>query len=188
MIQDLDKSLQTLLERELSPAVAEICFEAPDSDFAPKSATINCYLYEVHENLELRSNEWIRDFRDDGSASQSRSPVRVDCSYLFTVWAADIETEHRILGDLIKVFSTYKTIPDDVLQQSLQAKTTALPEIILQPTQLDNSAAFWQSLGTKPKPALSYTATISIETHEPEEVVLVKEAVIDLRLEKEITS
>jgi len=187
MIQDLDKSLQTLLARELSPAIAaaDIRFDAPDSSFNPKTPTINCYLYDLRENLELRSNEWLLEHRTDGSAAQSRSPVRVNCSYIFSVWADDIETEHRILGDLVKVFSTYATIPSEVLQHSLQEQQ---PAITLQPGDFDNPEVFWQAMGSKPKPALSYSATISIETHEPEEVLLVQEKIIDLRLKKEITS
>lgn len=186
MIQDLDKSLQTLLARELSPAVtvANILFDAPDKEFTPKSTAINCFLYDIRENRELRSNEWLLERKADGSATQSRSPVRVDCSYLVTVWANNIETEHRILGDLVKVFSTYATIPDDVLPESLHDQQ---PVITLQPGQLDNLVEFWQALGAKPKPALTYTATISVEAHKPEEVKLVEEKIIDLRVEKDIT-
>ena len=187
MIQDLDKSLQMLLARELSPAVAvsNIHFDAPDKHFAPESTAINCFLFDISENRELRSNEWLMEHRADGRATKSRSPVRVDCSYLVTVWADDIETEHRILGELVKIFSTYAKIPGELLQDSLQDQQ---PEITLQPGHLDNLVEFWMALGAKPKPALTYTATISVETHEPEEVLLVEEKIIDLRVEKEITS
>ena len=190
MIQDLDISLQTLLARELSPAVAvaDIYFDTPDINFNPKLPAINCFLFEIHENRELRTNEWLLERRADGSAKQSRSPVRVDCNYLVSVWADNIETEHRLLSDLVRIFSTYATIPDEVLQQSLQGQQPSLPMITLQPDRLDNLSEFWLALGIKPKPALSYTATISVVAHEPEEILLVKEKVIDLQIKKEITS
>jgi hypothetical protein len=43
---------------------------------------------------------------------------------------------------------------------------------------------FWQAVGGKPKAALNYQVTLSVEVAVPEEVGLVTEKVIRIRLEQ----
>ena len=70
MIHHLDDTLVNLLKRELSYLdEANIRFETPDSDFKPSSIAVNLFLYDVRENLDLRSNE-VRTVRGNGSATQ----------------------------------------------------------------------------------------------------------------------
>jgi hypothetical protein len=63
MIKDLDKTIAALLRRDLPPALVgqvQISFATPDDQFPPQSVTlpaIDLFLYDVRENLELRSNE-----------------------------------------------------------------------------------------------------------------------------------
>ena len=95
MIQDLDRTLQELLERGLPAAVVDqvtISFAAPSDQFPPTSVTlpaIDIFLYDVRENRDLRSNEWLVD-RSGGTVTKKRPPVRVDCSYLVTAWPSEI--------------------------------------------------------------------------------------------------
>src|SRR5262245_26107611 len=113
MIDDLDKTLETLLKRELLPALVSqvaISFATPDHDFPPSSVAlpaVDLFLYDVRENHELRSNEWLIDRRGDGVTRQ-QPPVRVDCSYLITAWPSPgqpspIQDEHRLLGAVMLV-------------------------------------------------------------------------------------
>src|SRR5689334_5117784 len=112
MIHDLDRTLKELLTRFLPTELAtqvEVSFAAPDNQF-PGSAVplpaLDLFLYDVRENRELRSTEWIVE-RQNGFAVQTPPPVRVDCSYLITAWssAADnpAQDEHRILGEAMRV-------------------------------------------------------------------------------------
>ncbi len=190
MIHDLDKTLQQLLGRELSHMVSSenISFDTPDDKFAPPLPAVNLFLYDVQENRELRSNEWLIDRRADGTATKKRAPVRVDCAYLVTAWADDVESEHRLLGEVMKALLPYATIPDEVLHESLQGQEPPLPTVTLQPGRLENVAEFWQALGAKPKAALSYTVTIGVEVHKPDEVTLVKEKMLKFKVGKEVAS
>src|ERR1051325_5341038 len=94
MIDDLDKAIKELLERELLPDLAAqigISFAAPDSEFPPQGLNVpavDLFLYDVRENTELRSPGWTVDYRDDGTTLRKRKPVRIDCSYLVTAWAS----------------------------------------------------------------------------------------------------
>ena len=195
MINDLDKTLANLLERDLPSDLAEqvqISFATPDDQFPPQSVTlpaIDFFLYDVRENLELRSNEVYLERRGDGTATQIRAPVRVDFSYLVTAWPSEslpdpAEDEHRLLGEVMRVLLRYRTIPEEVLFGVLQNQIPALPVSSLQPGRLQSLGEFWQALGGKPKAALNYQVTLSVEVAAPEEVELVTDKVIKVRLKR----
>src|SRR5262245_21784899 len=93
MIDDLDRTLETLLRNELRGQLVEqlsISFNTPDSQFPPhgvKLPALDLFLYDVRENRDLRSNEWWSGRRNDGTSFRKRAPVRIDCSYLVTAWS-----------------------------------------------------------------------------------------------------
>jgi hypothetical protein len=180
MIDDLDRSVEELLRRELSPGLVEqvgISFAAPDSEFPPSSVTlpaVDLFLYDIRENLELRSPGWLIEHREDGTATRRRNPVRVDCSYLITAWASEGSTtraldEHRLLSEVMKVLLKHPTIPEVILQGALKGQEPPLPSSTLQPGRLQSVSEFWQALGGKPKAALNYTVTIGVFPDRAEE-------------------
>lgn len=180
MIDDLDRTVEELLRRELSPGLVKqvgISFAAPDSDFPPSSVSlpaVDLFLYDVRENLELRNTEWIVEHRDDGTAVRKRTPTRVDCSYLITAWASDSSTtrafdEHHLLSEVMKVLLRHPTIPEVLLQGGLKGQAPPLPSSTLQPGRLQSVSEFWQALGGKPKAALNYTVTIGIVPDSPQD-------------------
>ncbi len=173
MIDDLDRTVEDLLKRELSPGLVgqvAISFAAPDSDFPPSSVklpAVDLFLYDVRENNELRNTQWIIERNGDGTASKKRPPVRVDCSYLITAWASESSSsrsleEHRLLSEVMKVLLRHPMLPDVLLQGALKGQEPPLPATTLQPGRLQSVAEFWQALGGKPKAALNYTVTIGI--------------------------
>ena len=183
MIDDLDRSMEELLRRDLAPGLVEqvgISFAAPDSEFPPPSVTlpaVDLFLYDVRENLELRNTGWRVEYRDDGTAVRRRNPVRVDCSYLITAWASEGSTtraldEHRLLSEVMKVLLRHPTIPEVVLQGTLRGQEPPLPSSTLQPGRLQSVSEFWQALGGKPKAALNYTITIGVFPDHAEEAEL----------------
>lgn len=178
MFHDLDSTLQQLLKRELPPELVSqvtITFAAPDAQFPPASVTlpaIDLFLYEIRENRDLRSNEWVIERRSDGTASKSRSPVRIDCSYLVTAWASGssntpAQDEHRLLGEVMKVLLRFSTLPAAILQGSLQGQEPPLPATSLQPGRLEKISDFWQTLGGKPRAALTYLVTFGVVPEAP---------------------
>ena len=196
MINALDETIKALLRRDLPSALAEqvqISFATPDDQFPPQSVTlpaIDLFLYDVRENLELRSNEVYIERRGDGTATRTRAPIRVDFSYLVTAWPSasvpdPAEDEHRLLGEAMRVLLRYRTIPADVLQGELTGQELPLPVSSLQPGRLQSLGEFWQALGGKPKAALNYQVTLSVEVAKPETVPLVTDKVIKIRLERE---
>jgi hypothetical protein len=195
VINELDDTIKALLKRDLPPALSkqiQISFATPDDQFPPQSVTlpaINLFLYDVRENLELRSNEIHLSRRSDGTAARTRAPVRVSFSYLITAWSSDsapdpAKDEHRLLGEVMRVMVRYRILPEEILQGELKAQAPPLPVSSLQPGRLQSLGEFWQAMGGKPKAALNYEVTLSVETAAPEDVSLVTQKEIKMRLEK----
>ena len=196
MIKDLDETLRTLLLRDLHTvldrgSVPEISFETPDDQFPPQSVhlpAIDLFLYDVRENQELRSNEVYVQRGSDGTAIKTRAPTRIDFSYLITAWPKPgvpdpAEVEHNLLGVVMQVLLTYPTIPENVLQGDLRTQEPALPVSALQAGRLQSLGEFWQALGGKPKAALNYQITLSIAAFQQEQVPLVSDKTIKLRMQ-----
>ena len=178
MIDDLDRTVEELLRRELAPALVEqvaISFAAPDNEFPPSSVTlpaVDLFLYDIRENLELRSTQWIVERQNNGTAIKMRAPVRVDCSYLITAWSSESSTtraldEHRLLSEVMKALLRHPTLPEVLLQGSLKGQEPPLPSSTLQPGRLQSVGEFWQAVGGKPKAALNYTVTIGVAPGQP---------------------
>lgn len=173
MFDDLDKTLELLLRHGLPPLLLEnlsISFISPDGEFPPAAVTlpaINLFLYDIRENHDLRDGEWPIERQSDGSMLRRRPTVRVDCSYIITVWPSDAAPnpaadEHKVLGEIVKVLVSYPVIPEPLLQGSLAGQDPPLPALTLHQSQLQSWGDFWQAIGAKPKAALNYTVTIGV--------------------------
>lgn len=178
MFDDLDRSIENLLKRELPADLVSqvtISFATPDGDFPPSSVSlpaIDLFLYDIRENRDLRDPEWRVERQSDGTAVRRPPLVRVDCSYLVTAWPsgsspAPARDEHRLLGEVMKALLRFSSLPAEVLAGSLQGQQPPLPSSTLQPGRLQSLAEFWQAVGGKPKATLSYTVTLGVEPTAP---------------------
>ncbi len=110
----------------------------------------------------------------------------MDFSYLVTAWSSEsvpdrAQDEHRLLGEVMQTLLRHRTIPEDVLQGVLANQDPPLPASALQPGRLQSLGEFWQALGGKPKAALNYSVTVSIDVSVPEDVRLVTDKVLKIR-------
>lgn len=188
MFQDLDDTLAVLLQRELPLDNVAISFAAPDNTFPPIEVTppaIDFFLYDIRENLALRTNEWTDVRQPNGNVSRQRPSTRVDCSYLITAWssASDaVRDEHRLLGEVMRVLLRYRRLPADVLQGSLVGHEPPVRALVIREGFLQSLGEFWQALGGKPKAALHYTLTLAVNVFPPEDIgPAVTEKVIQLK-------
>ena len=172
MIDDLSRTLKAVLKDTTFKTVfpelanAEIVFDRPLDPFKPDKTTIDLFLYDLRENLELRSNEYTVDVVNN-TALTHPAALRLACSYLVTAWPADGEDlpfqEQKLLTQVLRVLSRYPIIPQVFLKGSLAlGQDPPLPMVALHPDALKNLAEFWSSLGTKMKASLTVTVTISV--------------------------
>jgi hypothetical protein len=176
MIDDLSRSLRAILDDpglaasfpEL--AAAQISFERPSETFNPAQTTVDLFLYDIRENVELRDNQ-PSVTRLNGQVAIRRPPLRVACWYLVTAWpAGGVEPplqEHRLLGQALQVFSALPTIPPGLLQGALVGQEPPLPLLAAQSDGLANPADFWTALGNRLRPSFTLMATVAIPVGAP---------------------
>lgn len=185
MISDLDETIKQLLTSRAPPgselAGADVGFDIPDAQWRQgvDKLTVNCYLYDVHENLEMRTREPLLQRSLDGTrASWRRPPARIDCAYCITAWSrnnsASIADEHRLLAQVLTVLLKHRTIPPALLQGSLVDQIAPYPTVIALPDGVRNQPHFWEALDQQLKPSLSYVVTLAVMLdEEPSELDVV---------------
>ena len=168
MIKDLDESIKQLLIKKgaLNSAEVNISFEAPSRDWAASQSkpAINIYLYDIHENHELRSYEWTVERNNNRTATKTKAPLRVDFSYLVTVWTKDVGDEHSLLGHLMTVLCRHTFLPEEILQGALKGLEYPVHASTAQPDGLvKNPADFWSALDNQLKPYIDYVVTLPVD-------------------------
>lgn len=178
MFHDLDATLAALVQAELSVHNVAISFAGPDDQFPPSSVTLPAvafFLYDVRENVGLRTNQWETERQPNGMTTRKRPPARVDCSYLITAWPSEsapnpVQDEHRLLGEVLKVLLRHRRIPETYLRGELIGQEPPVPAKIITENQLQSLGEFWQAMGGRPKATLHYGITLSVDVFDPEEV------------------
>ncbi len=175
MIRDLSLSLREMLTKAGATfpelAAAQIVFDRPTDSFNPAQPTLSLYLYDVRENQELRSNETLLGW-SGGMATLQRAPMRVACSYLVTAWPGTVTgdevalREHRLLSQVLTVFARNPLMPEEHLQGLLMNQDPPLPLVCAHVDSLKNPSEFWTALNNKLRPALTLTATISVQAYD----------------------
>jgi hypothetical protein len=174
MLRDLDKTIKVLLTSRAPVGSllsgADVSFELPDANWRGSLSrlTVNCYLYDIHENLGLRTAQPIVVRSPDMTkAVRIRPPVRIDSTYCITAWSLattePAQEEHQLLSDVLLALLRNPTIPPDCLQGSLVGQIPPYPTVIAsQEGTAKNHPEFWHALDQKLKPSLNYVVTLAM--------------------------
>jgi hypothetical protein len=180
MIRDVSQTLRAILTQSGVPSElrsAQIVFDRPTEQFKPSQTSVDLFLYDIRENLDLRRNESTL-IPQNGKVIFQVPPVRLDCSYLVTAWPVGVSgdelflQEHRLLGQAFQVLAGYPIIPNILLQGSLRdQEPPILPPVSMVTSHIDSlktTGEFWTALGNQLRPSISVTVTISLQPIEPE--------------------
>ena len=186
MIRDVTETLEAFLSQPgLPPELgnAQISFDRPSDPFNPAQPTINLFLFDIQENVELRNNEPV--VRRQGNATfLLRPPARITCTYLLTAWPVNgpdlAKQEHRMLSQALALFLSTPTIPPVFLAGGLVGQEPPLPLMIAHADPARNPAEFWAALGNRLKPSLLVSVTFSMTVGLEEEFPAVITHRIDL--------
>lgn len=117
MIDQLDTTIQNLIQRDPHLEKVEVSFSAPSGEWASRAVnrpTLNFFLYDVRENAPLRRHQWqkaasgIEPPRNGSSNGQNgdgteantdsttmatmrRHPLMLDCFYMVSAWSSTDE-------------------------------------------------------------------------------------------------
>ena len=101
MIAELDETIRQLLLREggLDPSDVDVSFDLPNREWSMgiSKPTLNCYLFDIRENRELRQSGLAMVGSGTRAAVRIREPIRVSVTYLITAWTRQVEDEHRLI-------------------------------------------------------------------------------------------
>jgi len=170
MIADLDETIKRMLIADMPVKNGEIDikFDQPKREWSAKlvKPTINFFLYDVRENTQLRRSQY--DQVKNGNAQEmmarmKKAPHRIDCYYILTTWAAEAEDEHRLLTRTLMSLFRNPSIPDHVLQGSLQNPRYPLNTHVARHDKLTNPAEVWSALDNEMRPSVSFTVTIALD-------------------------
>jgi hypothetical protein len=164
---DLDAAIRQLLIDGVPLEVSEVdvSFEAPDRDWSGRLTrpTVNCFLYDVRENMELR-NTGRAVQRQNGVATVERPHLRIDATYQVTVWARAPEDEHHLLWRVLSALAGHTQLPDAVLHGGLRDQPFPIPTQTAHSSQLrSNPADLWQAVDNRIRPALTYVVTLALD-------------------------
>ncbi len=175
MIPDVDNILRTILEREmqLRKGEVEITFDQPRREWSARlnKPTINLYMFDVRENLELRGSEQpVVTNNPDGTYSVQHNPLRIDLLYLLTGWAREVQDEHRLLSEALTALLRYPFFPEDLLPESLKGQPTPVRLEVAHHNILEKITDLWTTLDNELHPGVRLMVTISLAPFRPETV------------------
>lgn len=172
------ESLKSLILEGLSKEVAsgdtyEVSFARPGKDvFAPTHPTINIYLYDMTENMQLRENAWEAKKKDGITTTLERSPTRIDLGYRISCWSQGWDDEHDLLWMVLRILNRNIPLSLDALDPRLR-KTQTRPihmKVAHPGANLNTLTEFWSSLGGVLRPSFQLIATLEMPLSSRREV------------------
>jgi hypothetical protein len=168
VIHEVDDALAVLVRREaLNGSDVDVVFDAPTKDWASRrnAPTVNLYLYDIREDLRLRTYGSVDVVDPDGHTGGRAAPPRYfKLSYLVTAWTQRPQDEHRLLSNLLSCFLRFPVLPVDVLPPGLRAAGGPVWVTIALPPPEDRALSdVWSALGGELKPSLDLVALVAID-------------------------
>jgi len=167
MISDLDETLRQLLidDIPIKNGEVDIKFDLPNRAWTAKLSrpTLNLYLYDMRENVDLRDTDWIIERNASGVATKRMPPRRMNLSYIITAWAADVQDEHRLLTRVLRALFQYKLVPEESFQGQLEGETLPLYIRVSDPDTMPDAFELWTVLDNELRPAVNLVITLPID-------------------------
>ncbi|AWK42263.1 DUF4255 domain-containing protein [Photorhabdus laumondii subsp. laumondii] len=176
-IVEVNNALKDILSRYLNNI--DIRFDLPDIDSIPSKPTISVFLYDVHEDLQLRSAEPKRY----NPVTNLLLPgwVNINYNYLITYWhsnkpsvdgsSPDSQPDNqaaKIMTSILNALINHRQLPKI---------PGAYTKVIPPQENLNSLGNFWQALGNRPRLSLLYSITAPVKLQDITNIV---EPVMDI--------
>ena len=170
MIADLDETIRQLLIRDIpiNHGEIDVKFDQPKREWSARLSkpTINLYLYDMRENHLLRKNQMERIRHTGRKVTEQRSPVRLECTYMMTAWAAEPEDEHRLMGRALQALFRHPYLHPETLHGKLKRQRYKIPAQLARHDKLTNPAELWSALDNELRPSISFILTLALNPFE----------------------
>ncbi len=172
MIRDLSLTLRALFARNETPADSsgvDISFDHPSASFAPSRSTLNLFLYDIREDMELRRSD-PSIVREGDRARLRPPPLRVVCAYAITAWPVGGEEpalqEHHMLSQALVLLRRFPVLPVEVLQGELAQQGDPPSMLVAQAPSGDDRGEFWTAVGNRLRPSITLRVTVAMPVAE----------------------
>ncbi|NHB60945.1 DUF4255 domain-containing protein [Photorhabdus sp. RW14-46] len=152
----------------------DIRFDLPEINSIQSEPTVSVFLYEIHEDLQLRSAE----SRRYNPATNTLLPgwVNINCNYLMTYWepnkpsndsaSPDSQPDNQAAQVMTRVLRAL------INNRQLTGIPGAYTRVIPQQENLNSLGNFWQALGNRPRLSLLYSITVPMKLKNIEDNVI----------------
>lgn len=171
MFNDVDETLRQLLTTDvpIDRGEVDISFERPTREWSSRLSkpTLNLFLFDVRERMDLRDTSWVVTRTEDGLAKRDRPPRRVDLSYVVTAWTREPADEHRILAAVLACMYRTETVDTKHHQGDLRNATYPLLVRVTPPDHLARPHDMWGVLDNDLRASLTWVATTPLDAFVP---------------------
>lgn len=175
VIEAVGRTLASLLMTEMEDPVS-ITVASPGEDYgAPVggdglylgSSRVNLFLYNVREAPHSMNMDWV----DVGEGKQIPYPLTLQLYYMLNIFTPDKSSnldEHRILGDVMRVFHANAIVDPIFFEGTLNpnAPPAGTPweelRVVHHPLPLDDLAAIWHAINKPYKLSVAYETSVAM--------------------------
>lgn len=183
MIQDLDKTIEKLLydRGKLNRNEIDVSFEQPTGEWSARinRPTINCWCFDLRENVKLRTMDMNVTNQSNGSARLSLRPMRFDLMYLITAWARRIEDEHQLLWRALGGMVQVPRLSPDECEGVMREQPYDIPLTVANVTDRQPSMTdIWSVLDNQMRLGFNLVVTVALDSGRGFDTPLVLERLI----------
>lgn len=156
VIIEINKEIEMVLSDYLSEGI-EVRFDLPDSENLPSEPVISVFLYDIHEDLPLRTSN-MRHY-DPTQRRFTPAQVNISLNYLITYWDSGKHLSSKGGVDNQSLWAMNQVLNALLNNRELRNIPGTVTKVIPPKDELNGLGNFWQALGNKPRLVLNYSIT-----------------------------
>ncbi|MBV8043291.1 Pvc16 family protein [Pluralibacter sp.] len=157
-IISVNQAILTALQEYVDDSV-DIRFDLPEPDVPPSLPTVSVFLYDIYEDLQLRTAE----SRSYNGSVLLPGRVNVCCNYLIMYWDQPATDGGPNGGpDNQATIIMNQVLNALINNRQLTGIPGAFTRVIPPKEELNSLGNFWQSLGNRPRLVLNYAVTVPV--------------------------
>jgi hypothetical protein len=165
VIDDVDTALRRILADALEDEKATVAFDAPTPGWAAmqEGQVLDVFLYDVREDLDARSGDWVDVRNEQGRVVGRQPPVRhYRLSYLVSAWADRPEDEHRMLGRVLGTVPDQQVMAAGTLDGRLGDQNLPVPLRVAVDQAPLGSVELWSAVGSPPRASCHLVVVVPV--------------------------
>lgn len=198
MLYGLDQTLERILieKGRLNKSEIDIAFDQPTGEWSARLSrpTLNCWCFDIRENLKLRKSMQPRITRNDRMATTMFPSRFMELTYLVTAWARKPEDEHQLIWRALAALKAVPRIAPIDCEGNLRYQESDVQMVVADMSYRQiNLVDLWGVLENQMRLGFIVIATVELDTDLSIEAPLVLDATVrvgqsEVPLERELSA